>query len=150
MYGWKGEVPDEEYTLPLGQADIKRPGGALTLIGFGKPMRNLLEAAQLLEKDGIDAEVVDLQSLRPLDEKTLYTSVNKTNRCVVVDEDWPVASVGSHVAWLISKNCFDYLDAPVELVAMEDVPMPYNHSLELAVQPSTEKIVQAARNVLYA
>jgi pyruvate dehydrogenase E1 component beta subunit len=98
---------------------------------------------------GVDAEVIDLRSIRPLDEQTLYTSVKKTNCCVVVDESWPFASVGSHVAWLVSKNCFDWLDAPVELVSGEDVPMPYNHKLELAAQPSVEKIIAAVKKVTY-
>jgi len=149
MYGWKGEVPDEEYLIPFGQADIKRAGKDLTLITHGKPLRLVMQAAAELEKAGIDAEVIDLRSIRPLDEATIYTSVERTNRCVVIDESWPFASVGSHVAWLISRNCFDLLDAPVELVSSEDIPMPYNHQLELAAQPSVDKVVAAARSVLY-
>lgn len=149
MYAWKGEVPQDEYLIPLGEADIKRPGSDVTLVTFGKPLKVVREAAAQLEKDDVDAEIIDLRSIRPLDEKTIYESVRKTNRCVVIDEAWPFASVGSHVAWLIAKNCFDMLDAPVELIASEDVPMPYNHRLELAVQPSAEKIVAAAKKVLY-
>ncbi|NLC85273.1 MAG: pyruvate dehydrogenase complex E1 component subunit beta [Ruminococcaceae bacterium] len=149
MYGWKGEVPDEEYLIPFGQADIKRPGKDVTLITHSKPLRLVMQAAAELEKAGIDAEVIDLRSIRPLDEATIYASVKRTNRCVVVDESWPFASVGSHVAWLISRNCFDLLDAPVELISSEDIPMPYNHQLELAAQPSVDKVVAAARSVLY-
>ncbi|MDW7658334.1 MAG: pyruvate dehydrogenase complex E1 component subunit beta [Bacillota bacterium] len=149
MYGWKSEVPEEEYLIPFGKADVKRPGKDVTLVTFSKPLKVVQEAAIALEKSGIDAEIIDLRSIRPLDEKTIYDSVNKTNRCVVIDEAWPFASVGSHVAWLVSRNCFDLLDAPVELVSSEDVPMPYNHTLELAAQPSVEKIVAAARKVLY-
>lgn len=149
MYGWTGEVPEEEYLVPFGQADVKRAGKDVTLVVHGKPLRMVLEAAKALEETGIDAEVVDLRSIRPLDEETVYRSVRKTNRCVVVDESWPFASVGSHVAWLISKNCFDLLDAPVELVSSEEVPMPYNHKLELAVQPTVDKIMAAAKRVLY-
>lgn len=148
-YGLKGEVPEEEYTIPLGQADIKRAGKDVTLISFSKPVLKLLDAAEELAKEGIDAEVVDLRSLRPLDEETIYASVRKTNRAVVVDEAWPQCSVGSWVQSLIQKNCFDDLDAPVELVASEDVPMPYNHTLELQVQPSVPKIVAAAKRSLY-
>jgi len=148
-YGWTGEVPEEEYLIPFGKADIKRAGGDVTLVVHGKPLRIALEAADRLADIGIDAEVVDLRSLRPLDEETVYKSVRKTNRVVVIDESWPVASVGSHVGWLISKNCFDDLDAPVELVHSEDVPMPYNHTLELAIQPSVEKIVAAVKRVSY-
>ena len=129
---------------------MKRPGKDVTLIGFSKPLRMVLEAADALAAQGIEAEVVDLRSIRPLDEEAIYASVRKTNRCVVVDEAWPFASVGSHVAWLVSRNCFDDLDAAVELVSGEDVPMPYNHALELAAQPSVEKIVDAVKRVLYA
>ena len=150
MYSWKGEVPEGELVIPLGLADIKRPGKDVTLIGFSKPLRMVLEAAESLAAQGIDAEVVDLRSIRPLDEAAIYESVRKTNRCVVIDEAWPFASVGSHVAWLVSRSCFDDLDAAVELVSGEDVPMPYNHSLELAAQPSVEKIVDAVKRVLYA
>ncbi|MBN2738524.1 MAG: pyruvate dehydrogenase complex E1 component subunit beta [Spirochaetales bacterium] len=149
MYAWKGEVPDQEYTIPIGEADIKRKGRDVSIVTFSKPLKIVEEAAEELAKEGIDAEVVDLRSLKPLDEKSIYSSVAKTNRCVVVDESWPVNSFGSYVAWLVSKNCFDDLDAPVELVSSEDVPMPYNHSLELAVQPSVEKIMAAAKKVLY-
>ncbi len=149
MYSWTGEVPEDEYLVPIGQADVKRTGADVTLVVHGKPLRVVMEAAAALEADGVDVEVVDLRTLRPLDEKTIYASVRKTNRCVVVDESWPMASVGSHVAWLVSRNCFDDLDAPVELVSSEDVPMPYNHRLELAVQPSVDKVVRAVEKVLY-
>lgn len=148
-YAWKGEVPEEEYLIPIGQADVKREGADVTLVTYSKPVRVVLDAAEELSKLGVEAEVIDLRTLRPLDEGTVYASVRKTNRAVVIDEAWPYASVGSHVAWLISKNCFDILDAQVELVSSEDVPMPYNHKLELAVQPSVEKIVAAAKSVLY-
>jgi pyruvate dehydrogenase E1 component beta subunit len=149
MYGWKGEVPEGEYLLPLGQADVKRRGTDVTIVSYAKPMRMVLEAAEELARAGISCEVVDLRSLRPLDEETVFASVRATNRCVVVEESWPFASVGSHVAYLVSRGCFDSLDAPVELVSSEDVPMPYNHALELAAQPSVAKIVDAVRRVLY-
>ena len=148
-YGLTGEVPDEEYLVPIGEARVMREGADATVISFSKPVHYCLRAAEELEKAGVSVEVIDLRSLRPLDEQAIYASVRKTNRAVVVDEAWPVASVGSHVAWLISKNCFDDLDAPVELVSSEDVPMPYNHNLELAVQPSSEKIVDAVKRVAY-
>lgn len=148
-YGWTGEVPDEEYIVPIGKADIKRAGSDVSIISFGKPMRMALEAADRLADIGLDAEVLDLRSLRPIDEEAIYATVRKTNRALVIDEAWPVASVGSHVAWMISRNCFDDLDAPVEFIHCEDVPMPYNHTLELAAQPSVEKIVNAAKRVSY-
>jgi pyruvate dehydrogenase E1 component beta subunit len=149
-YGLKGEVPDGEHIVPIGVADVKRPGRDVTVITYSKPVRMVLEAAEALAADGIDVEVVDLRSIRPLDERAVYDSVARTNRCVVVDESMPFASVGSHIAWLVSRNCFDQLDAPVELVSGEDVPMPYNHSLELAALPSIEKILDAVKRVLYA
>jgi pyruvate dehydrogenase E1 component beta subunit len=149
MYAWKGEVPDEEYLIPFGEANIEREGAEISLISYGKPLKVTMDAAAALEKRGIDAEVINLRSLRPLDEGAVYQSVRKTHRAVIVDESWPVVSFGSYVGWLISKNCFDELDAQVELVSSEDVPMPYNHDLELAVQPSVEKIVKAAEKVLY-
>ncbi|KAK2144014.1 hypothetical protein LSH36_793g01244 [Paralvinella palmiformis] len=148
-YAWKGEVPSEDYTIPLGQAQIKREGTDVTIVVHGKPLKMVLEAAEEVAQQGIAVEVVDVRSIRPLDEQTIYDSVRKTNRAVVVDESWPFASVGSHIAWLISHYCFDELDAQVELVSGEDVPMPYNHSLELAAQPSVEKIIMAIKNVCY-
>ncbi len=149
MYAWKGDVPEEEYIIPIGQADIKRPGSEITLITYGQRVRTALSAAEELEKMGIDAEVIDLRTLRPLDEATLVASVQKTNRCVVIDEAWPMCSVGSHVAWVISHRCFDLLDAQVELVSGADVPLPYNHTLELAALPSVEDIINSAKKVLY-
>jgi pyruvate dehydrogenase E1 component beta subunit len=149
MYAWKGEVPEGEILVPLGEAEVRRKGEDITLVSFSRAMQVTLEAAEALNADGISAEVVDLRSLRPLDTETVYASVRKTNRCVVVDNAWPFASVGSHLGWLIARDCFDDLDSPPELVAMEDVPMPYNHTLELAAQPSVEKITAAARRTLY-
>jgi len=149
-YGVKGEVPDGEYLIPLGRADVKRPGRDATIITYSKPVRMVLDAADALAAEGIEVEVVDLRTIRPLDEEAVYESVRRTNRCIVVDESMPFASVGSHVAWLVSRWCFDFLDAPVELMSGEDVPMPYNHALELAAQPSIVKIVDAVKRALYA
>ena len=149
MYALKGDVPSEEYTIPLGEADTKREGSDVTIVTFSKPVRAALDASEELESAGVSAEIIDIRSIRPLDEATIYASVKKTNRCVVVDEAWPYASVGSHIGFLIQRNCFDYLDAPVELVSAEDVPMPYNHRLEIAAQPSKNKIVEAAKQALY-
>jgi len=149
IYSQKGEVPEDEYTIELGKADIKREGKEVTLVAFGNTVQLAMAAAKELESLGVDAEVVDLRSLRPLDEETIIQSVSKTNCCVVVDESWPMASVGSTVAWMVSNRCFDELDAQVELVSSEDVPMPYNHRLELAVQVSIEKVIDAVKKVLY-
>lgn len=149
MYSWKGEVPETEYLIPFGEASIKRNGTDVTLVSFSKPVKLLMDASVELEKQGISAEVIDLRSLKPLDELTIYNSVKKTNRCVIVDEAWPFASVGSHIGYLVSRNCFDFLDAPVVLISSEDVPMPYNHRLELAAQPSVKKIIDAVKQVSY-
>ncbi|OHD16001.1 MAG: pyruvate dehydrogenase [Spirochaetes bacterium GWD1_61_31] len=149
LYGYKAEVPEEEFLTPLGKANILRQGEDISLISFGRPVHLALQAAVLLEQRGVQAEVIDLRSLRPLDEDTIAQSVKKTGRAVVIDESWPAASAGSYIAYRLAAECFDYLDAPVELVASEDVPMPYNHALELAVQPSVDKIMAAARRVLY-
>ena len=149
MYNWEGEVPTEEYLIPFGKADIKRDGSDVSLVTYAKPLRITLEAAEKLSQKGISAEVVDVRSLRPLDSQTVVDSVKKTNRCVIVDESWPVVSFGSYLGCLISQQCFDYLDAPVELVQSEDVPFPYNHTLELSAQPNVEKIISAVDRCLY-
>jgi len=149
MYQWKGDVPKGEYVIPIGKADVKLAGNDVTLISYGKLMKMVSVAADQLKTEGVDAEVIDLRSIRPFDRECIIESVKKTNRVVIVDESWPMMSVASHLGWFISRHCFDYLDAPVELVTSEDVPYPYNHTLELAAQPSVEKIIAAAKKVLY-
>jgi len=149
MYSWEGEVPDGEYLIEIGKAELKKEGSDVSLITFGKPLKIVLEAAEELEKNGIHADVLDLRSLRPMDEEAILKTVRKTNRAVIIDESWPVASMASHIGWFISRNAFDDLDAPVELVTSEDVPLPYNHTLELAAQPSVDKILKAVNKVLY-
>ena len=147
---FRQETPEEHYAIPLGKANIVQEGGDVSIFAYGAMVNVALEAAKLAQQEmGISIEIIDLRTIWPLDEETIYSSVRKTNRCVVVDEAWPYASVGSHIGWLIQRNCFDDLDAPVDLVAAEDVPMPYNHSLELAAQPSKEKIVAAVKKALY-
>jgi pyruvate dehydrogenase E1 component beta subunit len=149
MYGWKGEVPGGEHVVPIGKADVKKPGEDVTIITFGRPLKVVAEAAAELEKLGIDAEILDLRSLRPLDTQAIVESVNRTGRCVVVDESWPVNGFASYVGWLVAERCFDALDAPPTLVTSEDVPMPYNHTMELAALPSVEKVVNAVKKTLY-
>ena len=149
MYGLKGEVPDEEYVIPIGVGDIKREGSDITLVAWNKSVHLALEAATLLEQEGIQAEVIDPRTLRPLDEQMLITSVEKTNRCVIVEEGWPYAGVGAEIAYRLNTFAFDYLDAPVVRVTSEDVPMPYAHNLEKEVLPSAAKVVAAAKKVLY-
>jgi pyruvate dehydrogenase E1 component beta subunit len=149
MYGDKGEVPDGEYLIPIGMADIKRPGSQVTLVSYNKMMKVTLAAAEELAKDGIDAEVIDLRSIRPMDYETLLRSVRKTNRIVVIDESWPFASVSSEIAYRIQKDAFDHLDAPVVRVNGADVPMSYSMPLVAAYLPSVEKVVKAVREVMY-
>lgn len=146
-YNFKGEVQDGEFLIPIGKADVKREGSDVTIIVHGKPLYYAMDAADILAERNINVEIVDLRSVRPIDEETIYESVRKTNRVVVVDEAWPVCSVGSYVSHLVASNCFDDLDAPVQLIASEDVPMPYNHTMELAVQPSVEKIIAAVETI---
>jgi pyruvate dehydrogenase E1 component beta subunit len=150
MLNDRGEVPDEEYTLPIGVADVKKTGADVTILCWSKMVKMCLNAAnQLAEEDQIDAEVIDLRSLRPLDEQAILQSIAKTNRCVIVDEDWPFCGMGAGILAQISEKTFDDLDAPIGRVCCEDVPVPFNHYLELAMQPSVEKVVQKVRQVCY-
>ena len=147
-YGIKGEVPDEEYIIPLGKADIKRPGKDVTLITWGKQLFNVEKAAEQLASQGIDAEIVDLRSLRPLDHETLFNSVVKTGRAVVIHEGFLYAGVGAEISARIQEACFDILQAPVLRVTNRDVPQPYTTNLEKLVVPSPERIIQAVRQVM--
>ncbi|HWH02835.1 MAG TPA: pyruvate dehydrogenase complex E1 component subunit beta [Gemmatimonadales bacterium] len=149
LYNTKGDVPDGELVIPIGQADIKRPGKDVTLICHSKTVTVALKAADQLQEAGISAEVVDLRSIRPLDEAAIIASVTKTNRCVVVEEGWHHMGVGAQVVDIIQRDAFDHLDAPVLRVTQADVPMPYNKVLERAAKSSPEKVVAAARRVLY-
>ena len=149
MYGLKGEVPEGEYTIPLGKTDVKREGKDVTIIAYGKMVNLAMEAAKSLASEGIEAEIVDPMTIRPLDDEPMIDSVKKTNRCIVVSEAWPFASVASEIGYRVSSKAFDYLDAPVALVTAEDVPMPYNKTLEHNALPTVEKILNAANSVLY-
>ncbi len=147
-YGVKGEVPDEEYVIELGQADIKAAGTDVTLVTWGKQVFNGLEAVAQLAEVGVSVELVDLRSLRPLDHATLFRSVAKTGRCVVVQEGHLFAGVGAEIAARVQEACFDFLDAPVRRVANREVPQPYATNLEELVNPSPERIVEAVRSVM--
>jgi pyruvate dehydrogenase E1 component beta subunit len=149
LYGTTGEVPEGEYTIPFGKADTKRQGRDVTLITWGKQVFTTLKAAELLAQDGIEAEVIDLRSIRPLDIEAIVESVRRTNRVVVVQEGWPVCGVASEVCYRIQEEVFDYLDAPVKRITNLDVPMPYAHNLEEAILPSPERVASAAREVCY-
>jgi pyruvate dehydrogenase E1 component beta subunit len=149
LYNLKGEVPDGEHLVPIGQAELKRPGADVTLICHSKTVAVALKAADQLAEQGVGAEVLDLRSLRPMDESAILTSIVKTNRCVVVEEGWPFCGIGAQVVDVIQRDAFDHLDAPVLRVTQADVPMPYNRQLERAAKASPEKVVAAARRVLY-
>ena len=149
MYGDKGEVPDGEYLLPIGKADIKRKGKDVSIVSFGKMMKVALQAAEELAKEGVDAEVIDLRTIRPMDHETLINSVKKTNRMVIVDENWPMGSVASEIAYRIQKDAFDHLDAPVLRVTQADTPLPFAPNLIEASLPNAEKTIKAVKAVMY-
>tara|TARA_B110000444_G_scaffold28527_1_gene23555 strand:- start:8706 stop:9686 length:981 start_codon:yes stop_codon:yes gene_type:complete len=149
MYGDKGEVPEGEYLLPIGVADIKREGTDVTIVSFGKIMKKVFEAADLLANDGIHAEIIDLRTVRPIDYATLINSVKKTNRMVVVEESWPLASLSSEIAFNVQKDAFDYLDAPVRRICTADVPLAYAPNLVEEFMPQVSQIVEQVKSVLY-
>jgi pyruvate dehydrogenase E1 component beta subunit len=149
MYGEKGEVPLEEYLIPIGSADIKRSGKDVTIVSFGKFMKVALNAAVELEKEGISAEVIDLRSVRPIDYATVVESVKKTNRLVIVEEAWPLAAISSEISYHIQKHAFDYLDAPIHRINSLDVPLPYAPTLIEAILPNVARTVKAVKAVLY-
>jgi pyruvate dehydrogenase E1 component beta subunit len=149
LYNNTGEVPEKEYLIPLGKADIKREGRDITLISWSRPVLTCLEAADALAEQGVEAEVVDLRSLRPLDEETLVRSVQKTGRAIVVELGWPHCGFGAEVAYRLQRECLDHLDAPVERGTSKDTPMPYALNLENDVMPQVADVVHAARAALY-
>ena len=149
LYGRKGSVPDEEYTIPLGKGDVKREGKDVTLVAWSKMLYVAQDAATELAKNGIEAEIIDPRTIRPLDEELILRSVRKTNRCVIVEEGWPFAGAGAEISYRVTSKAFDYLDAPVIRVTGEDVPMPYAKNLEHLVVPNVEKVVTAVKSVLY-
>jgi len=150
LYALKGEVPDDDdYVIPLGVADVKREGKHVSIITHGKMVHIALQAARQMEKDGIEAEVVDLRTLRPLDVEAILRSVHKTNRAVYLEEGWPYAGIGAQVVELIQTEAFDDLDAPVARVTQADVPMPYNKALEKLAKPDAARVIEACSKVLY-
>jgi len=149
LYNTKGEVPEGEHVVPIGRAEVKRAGSDVTLICHSKTVTVALKAAEQLQEQNVSAEVLDLRSLRPMDEPAILESIAKTNRAVVVEEGWPHCGVGAQVVDIIQRDAFDQLDAPVQRVTQADAPMPYNKHLERAAKASPEKVVAAARRVLY-
>jgi pyruvate dehydrogenase E1 component beta subunit len=149
LYNTKGEVPTEEYIVPIGKAEVKREGDHCSVITFGKSVILALQAADALAKDGIRVEVVDLRTIRPMDVDAIVASVRKTNRAVVLEEGWEMCGVGAQIADYTQRYCFDDLDAPVLRVHQEDTPMPYAKNLERAAKPDLAKAVSAIKQVMY-
>ena len=151
LYPKPSPIPDDldpDYLIPIGKGDIKREGGDVTLVAYARGVDWALQAARTLARDGVDAEVVDLRWLRPLDMALVYESFKKTNRCVIVEESLPMYSFGSEIAALLQENMFDYMDAPIKRVAAEDVPLPYSKEIELLALPNAQKVVDAVKEIL--
>ena len=149
MYGLKHDVPEEEYYIPLGQANIQKSGNDVTLVSFGKMMRVAEESVKILAEKGIDVELIDLQSVRPIDYQTIADSIKKTNRCVVLEEAWPLASISSEISYMMSQMVFDHLDAPIKRVTTLDTPLPYASSLVETWLPNAKRVIEAVESVMY-
>ena len=150
MYGDKGHVPEEEYYIEIGKANVIKEGTDATIVSFGKMISRVVNpAVEALTKEGINVEVIDLRTVRPLDYETILASVKKTNRLVIVEEAWPLASISSEIAFNVQKNAFDYLDAPVLRITCADVPLPYAPTLIAESLPNVERIIKAVKNVMY-
>ena len=149
MYGDKGEIPEGEYLIPIGKADIKRKGDHVTLVSFGKIIKVVHEAAEALQKEGISCEIIDLRSVRPIDYDTVVESVKKTNRCVVIEESWPLASISGEIAYHLQRYAFDYLDSPVIRVMQSDTPFAFSKVLIEEALPNVSRIVNAVKSSLY-
>jgi len=149
MYGDKGEIPDGEYVLPIGVADIKREGTDVTIVSFGKIIKEAYKAAEVLEKDGISVEIIDLRTVRPMDHDAIITSVKKTNRLVILEEAWPFASVSSEITYQVQEQAFDYLDAPIQRITTADTPAPYSPVLLAEWLPNADDVIKAVKAVMY-
>ncbi len=151
LYPKPGPMPaedEDDFLIPIGKGDIKREGGDVTLVAYARGVDWALQAARVLAQDGVEAEVVDLRWLRPLDMELVYESFKKTNRCVIVEESLPMYSFGSEIAALLQENMFDYMDAPIKRIAAEDVPLPYSKEIELLALPDAQKVVNAVKEIL--
>ncbi|MBS1587089.1 MAG: pyruvate dehydrogenase complex E1 component subunit beta [Bacteroidetes bacterium] len=148
-YGETGDVPEEEYLIPIGKADVKRSGNDVTIVSYNKMMKVAMGAAEELEKDGVSAEVIDLRTIRPLDWQTIVESVKKTNRLVIVEEQWPFASISSEISYRVQKEAFDYLDAPIRRICSADANMHYAPNLVAAYLPDVPRTVNMVKEVMY-
>jgi pyruvate dehydrogenase E1 component beta subunit len=149
MYGDKGEVPEGEYIIPIGVADIKRKGSDVTIVSFGKIIKVAYEAAEILAKDNIEVEIIDLRTIRPIDFQCIVESVKKTNRCVILEESWPLASISSEISYHLQRYAFDYLDAPVQRVTQTDTPFAFSPTLIEEALPNVSRLIDAVKSTLY-
>ncbi len=149
MYGDKGEVPEEEYLLEIGKANIIREGSDVTIVSFGKILKEALKAADELANDGINAEVIDLRTVRPIDYDTVIASVKKTNRLVILEEAWPLGSIATEVSFVVQRDAFDYLDAPIRRITTSDTPMAYAPTLVNEFLPAASDVIDAVKGVMY-
>ena len=149
MYGDKGEVPEGEYTLPIGIADVKRSGNDVTLVSFGKILKEAIKAAEILAKENIECEIIDLRTIRPLDYHTIFESVKKTNRLVILEESWPFGNISTDITYQVQSKIFDYLDAPIEKINTADTPAPYSPVLFKEWLPNSSDVVKSIKKVLY-
>ena len=149
MYGDKGEVPDGEYTIPIGVADIKREGTDVTIVSFGKIIKEAYKAADELDKENISCEIIDLRTVRPMDHETILNSVKKTNRLVILEDAWPFGNVATEITYQVQSQAFDYLDAPIEKINTADTPAPYSPVLLKEWLPNSEDVIKAVKKVLY-
>ena len=149
MYGDKGEVPEGEYTLPIGVAEIKRKGKDVTIVSFGKIIKEAYTAAESLSKDGIDCEIIDLRTIRPMDYQAIFDSVKKTNRLVILEEAWPFGNVATEITYQVQSEIFDFLDAPIEKINTADTPAPYSPVLLAEWLPNSDDVIKAVKKVMY-
>jgi pyruvate dehydrogenase E1 component beta subunit len=149
MYGDKGEVPEGEYVLPIGVGDIKRNGNDVTIVSYGKIIKEAFKAADVLEKDGIDCEIIDLRTIRPMDHNLIFESVKKTNRLVVLEESWPFGNISTEITYQVQNKIFDYLDAPIEKINTADTPAPFSPVLLEEWLPNFEDVIKAVKKVIY-
>ena len=149
MYGDKGEVPEEEYTIPLGVADVKREGNDVTIVSFGKIIKEAYAAADELAKENISCEIIDIRTIRPMDYDAIIKSVKKTNRLVILEEAWPFGSVASEITYMIQERIFDYLDAPIQRITTADTPAPYSPELLREWLPNANDVIKAVKKVAY-
>ena len=149
MYGDKGQVPEEEYTIPIGEAEVKKHGSDVTVVSFGKIIKEVFKASEKLKEENIDLEIIDLRTIRPLDIETIIKSVKKTNRLVIVEEAWPFGNVSTEISHQIQNKCFDYLDAPIEKLNTADTPAPYSPVLLAEWLPNQSDVIKSVKKVLY-